>query len=269
MNSDGTFDAKESRPGTPFKGLPTPTVRTADIPANAYRPKSEQIAQLPGIELANHHCIPWSKLRAGWNAVSAKRLGTDAALSALAVEVSKLWMMCGGIAEDAAAGHLDAMAKNALMRDVGDNLAQAICWFPHNLVTGPKEDTRVDDPGDEDFDCFCHIPTQALRCSWLEKVYDTFRVELDTTHLRVLQQAFGTLTREKLTAPTAFDVQHWVLATYPHGYNPKDNKYDPERGGKPLWQKRVLAGGDFPYVQGTVFRGKGGDMFEKRQGSRK
>ena len=137
---------------------------------------------------------------------------------------------CGGIAEDAAAGHLNAMANDALMRDVGDNLAQAICWFPHNLVTGPKE---------------------------------------DTSHLGVLQQAFGTLSREKLTAPAAFDVQHWVLATYPHGYNPKDGKYDPERGGKPLWQKRVLAGGDFPYVQGTVFRGKGGDMFEKRQGSRK
>jgi len=269
MNENGTFGETEKRPGTPFKGLPTPTVRTSDIPENAFRPSPDKIAQLPGIELANHHCAPWSKLRAGWNAVSAKRLGSDADLSKIAAEISKLWLMCGGIDEDTAARHVDDMGKNAMKRDTGDNLAQAICWFPHNLVTGPKEDTRVDDPGDEDFDCFCHIPAQALRCQWVEKAYDTFKVQLDAAHLGILKEAFQALSKEKLTSPTAFDVHYWVLATYPHGYNPKDGKYHQEWGGKPMWQKRSLDGAHLPYIQGTVFSGKGGDMFEKRQAGRK
>ena len=270
MNKDGTFTAAEKRPGTPFKGLPTPTVRTSEIPANAFRPSPDKIAQLPGIDLANHHCMPWSKLRAGWNALSAKRLGDDPAQSKTAIEISKLWLMCGGISEEAALGYLEMMARQAMMGDTGDILAQAICWFPHNLVTGPKEDSRVDDPGDEDFDCFCYIPGQVARCQWVDKVYETFKVTLDATHLDILKDAFTTLSSEKLTAPTAFDVRYWVLAAYPHGYNPKDGKYHEEWGGKPLWQKRSLHGGDLPYLQGTVFvASKGGDMFERRQGGRK
>jgi hypothetical protein len=72
-----------------------------------------------------------------------------------------------------------------------------------------------------------------------------------------------------LTSPTAFDVHHWVLATYPHGFNPKDGKYLDEWGGKPLWQKRVLTAGDVSYIQGSEVAVKGKTMFEKRQAGRK
>jgi hypothetical protein len=50
------------------------------------------------IELAHHHCIPWSTLRAGWNALSEKHPGEDSALFEIAAAVSKTGLMCGAAA---------------------------------------------------------------------------------------------------------------------------------------------------------------------------
>ena len=99
------------------------------------------------LELALHHVVPWNVLRDFWNALARvaayDQLRDFAALFGRAKEQTKYWPT------DMRTGRFDD-------RHGADDFAQALCWWPWNLVRGPKNRTsqRTDqgvagtDPGE-------------------------------------------------------------------------------------------------------------------------
>jgi hypothetical protein len=148
-----------------------------------------------------HHNIPWKTLRDTWNIIYALlsletvekvfnlyadgngtvltksalfktlKLGREAIgpLKTNATTASyELWMK-----RHSEQGIISSLsAEKQMSASDRENLAMIVAWQRWNIVEGPKESVRVEDPGSDDFDDFRFIdPTYASR---FEKVYILF-----------------------------------------------------------------------------------------------
>jgi hypothetical protein len=134
-----------------------------------------------------HHNIPWKTLRESWNIIYTffgvetirKVFELYAASNGTVYQRDKLFRTLEGIKESIGpnrenstsatcnlwmsrlsedGGHLEHLEESKQMTaDQRENLRSVIAWQKWNIVEGPKESIRVEDPGSDDFDDFRFI----------------------------------------------------------------------------------------------------------------
>jgi hypothetical protein len=144
--------------------------------------------------------------------------------------------------------------EKQLTSDQVDELTQNVAWQRWNIVEGPKEAIRIDDPGSDDFDDFREAdPAHFNRYEAAHELYEALSdIEADyrrnkglvtscdkmrawSAKLQALVPRTQFLTSEPLMM---FDSTVWRVAGYTNGPLEKD------LGGKMYYQVRLRRGGE-------------------------
>jgi hypothetical protein len=181
-----------------------------------------------------HHIIPWSVLRNGWKTLAKSKEW----------DVLAAWMALFGSIDNA--NELLGRMKNSTLTGVeGDKIGAEICWPKWNLVEGPHNELREDDPGDKSMDTFTgiHVPNNLRkRClllmavNTLLKSYSPPSTEnTKQNQSKYLINAFRNMIPFRNTPITRFNPDLWVISkevTIINNPNPLKIKH-------PHWKKRT------------------------------
>lgn len=202
------------------------------------------------IRLALHHILPYSLLRNLWNQLVNHTVDTQ--LPEAATALRQLLRLCDRDLADvdewirrirhanvtdeeeaARAGHRRGERTRLQVHEV-NMLATVATWPPWNIVEGPANEIRADDPGDEGLDLFTHGITRAefSRMQVIERLYHDLLAlplgNLAPEHLSLLAEILRVARREiwltespTLTHPIPFRREMW------------------EQREDTLWQKRT------------------------------
>lgn len=172
------------RPSAPTAWTKT-TISQSQAQAQGLAPKTTQMISY---DLTWHHNIPWSTLRDSWNIIFtfcdiaivydlfelyARGNGTCADPHKLKMKLHELRLAIGPNASNASSATYqswverfgdDVNTGTSLLPNAStdsqldysdwDDLNSIVAWQSWNIVEGPKESVRTDDPGDQAFDDF-------------------------------------------------------------------------------------------------------------------
>jgi hypothetical protein len=129
MNTDGTMTG--GRPNQPRDAIyDAPQVRVADL---RHQGKYANAAAARTLDMALHHVIPWEYLWNFWNAM-VRRKYYGAARDFLALF---------GFPKATTAGWVKDMERNTFADPTLGEIESEMCWWPWNLVRGPKYRTTA------------------------------------------------------------------------------------------------------------------------------
>ena len=203
MLANGTFNATDQRPAFPWTTAHTNSrnnkrLWTVDRPV----PLNYEIP------MAWHHLIPWNKLRNSWSALAASGQW----------EVLLAWLKLTDIG--AADTRIGEMQTGTLGTVNASAIETSMCWAQWNLVEGPKEDNRTDDPGGDGFDNFGGIKFSSnvrSRSQILHQIYtkvSTWQVNTNTVSgadAKLLLGLFAQLKSYKNSPISLFEPKAWVI----------------------------------------------------------
>ena len=155
-----------------------------------------------------HHMVPWNALRDGWSALASSGRW----------ETITPWLVLLGV--DDVATRVDEMTNNNLAMPHTQAIWEKLCWAKWNLVEGPNNTYRTDDPGGDAVDSFGGINmTSSLRArsAAASSVYNKIGNWLPTLatltadDTKNLKKEFADLKTYKNTPIHMFDAKTWVL----------------------------------------------------------
>lgn len=162
MNSNGTFEPNDARPDFAW-----PDVRHSSTKNNRrVWPLDRPVPLNYEVPMDWHHMIPWNTLRDAWSALAASQRW----------EVIEAWLNLLSV-EDADQ-RLAEMKAGTLNTVDAEDLTEKLCWAKWNLVEGPTNGNRTDDPGGEGFDNFSGLKFSNNvrdRSQTLNMIYSTAR----------------------------------------------------------------------------------------------
>lgn len=203
MNNNGTFNANDARPNFPWPVQHTNTrdnnkiwVRDRPVPLNYEIPMDW------------HHMIPWNVLRDSWSA-----LATSARW-----EVLEAWL--GLLSVNDADQRLAEMKAGTLGPVDAQDITEKLCWARWNLVEGPYNGNRTDDPGGDGFDDFAYLAMSSnvrARAQVLKSIYTTVKdwtyndATLTKTGTKGLLADLGKVKAYKQSPIAMFEGKAWSL----------------------------------------------------------
>jgi hypothetical protein len=155
-----------------------------------------------------HHIIPWNTLRDGWSALCGSGRW----------EVIAEWLNLMDVADGRT--RISEMRNNALAMPHTQDMHTRLCWSKWNLVEGPTNGNRTDDPGGDDVDSFSGLKTSnglRDRSQMLSLIFHVMRnwdstlTNLTQADTRALLSYFVRLRPYKRTPIHLFDDKTWVL----------------------------------------------------------
>ena len=137
MNNNGTFNATDARPNFHWTDTHTNTRNN-----NKIWPLDRPVPLNYEVPMDWHHMIPWNILRNWWSALATSGRW----------EVLEVWMALA-LVEDLDTRLSEMQASNLGTVDALE-ITGRMCWAKWNLVEGPNNTNRTDDPGGDAFDSF-------------------------------------------------------------------------------------------------------------------
>jgi hypothetical protein len=224
MNTNGSFVFQENRPGFPWQQLAHTESRNNSKLWKVDRPVPLNYS----IPMDWHHMMPWNAIRDAWSAV----------ITSARWDIVENWL--GLLSVDDSGTRLQEMQAGNLGGNERDELSEKLCWAKWNLVEGPNNTNRVDDPGGEGFDKFTTLKFSNSvrdRCQIVNSIYQTVRNwtvnknDVSDSDAKALNGLFTSLRAYKGSPIAMFEPAAWVVE--------KDGKYDgfgnPSR--HPTWKK--------------------------------
>ena len=226
MNNDGTFNANDPRPNFPWPVQHTNT-RNNKKTWRINRPVPLNYE----IPMDWHHMIPWNVLRDSWSA-----LATSGCWNVLGVWLNLL------LVQNAQTLLQDMQAQNLAPLDA-QNTAECMCWAKWNLVEGPNNTNRTDDPGGDGFDIFHGSKFSSnvrTRSQILNQIYTLVRnwahnAAVSSSDAKHLAQMLNNLKPYKNSPIAMFDGAAWEMVDA--GRIDKYGIVAPGVGRHPTWRK--------------------------------
>ena len=222
MNTNGAFNRDEGRAGFPWPVAHTETKNNAKlwkldrpIPLNYSMPMDW------------HHMMPWKVIRDSWSAlVTSGRW-----------DVLEIWL--GLLVAGNPKAQLAQMREDKLSATDRDDLSAKVCWARWNLVEGPTNTNRTDDPGGDGFDAFTTKFSNNVRdrCQMVNSIYgvvcgwDVHKNDVSDQDSKNLSNFFTALNSFKNSPIAMFEPTAWVIV--------QDGKYDNfgNASRHPTWKK--------------------------------
>lgn len=181
------------------------------------------------IPMAWHHIIAWRYLRDGWSALATSQQW-DAIFA---------WADCWKLDYDTG-GLVDLMQAGALGAPHNSDMFDMLCWAEFNLVEGPSETNRTDDPGSEALDPFEGLKapsnvrnrTQTLKSIFtIIKPWAANKDDVSDKDAKNLIQDFKKLRTSSRSPISMFDPKLWELVA-----EGRHDKYG-NASRHPTWKK--------------------------------
>jgi hypothetical protein len=238
MNNNGTFNATDVRPEFHWGKYPPPgtaaTVQHTNTKNNRKIWSTDRpVDILYEVPMDWHHMIPWNVLRNSWSALATSKRW----------EVLEVWI--GLIAVENAAQRLSEMkAGNLDNGEVQDDITERICWAPWNLVEGPNNTNRTDDPGGDGFDAFSGSKFSnnvRSRSQILNQIYTQVKgwayneATLSADQCKSLVKSLGSLSRNTPIVMFQDSASAWEVVD--PGKIDKYGLATPPSGRHPTWRK--------------------------------
>jgi hypothetical protein len=223
MNADGTFGATDARPGFPW-----PVTHTSSRNNNKLWKTDRPVPLNYDIPMDWHHMMPWNAIRNSWSA-----LVTSGRWEAIAT-----WL--GLLSDDDPETRLTEMKAGNLASIPAQDLTEKLCWAKWNLVEGPNNTNRTDDPGGDGFDKFTtpkFSNNVRTRSQTLHSIYDLVRQwaadksDVSDKDAKLLSEWFIAVRPYKSSPIAMFEPPAWTIV--------KDGKFDNfgNASRHPTWKK--------------------------------
>jgi len=176
-----------------------------------------------------HHIIPWKVLRDGWSALATSGRW----------DVLKEWVNLWGFDEVTI---INNMRNGVLGSPDNANMWDKLCWAEWNIVEGPNNDLRIDDPGSDDVDTFngFRMPSNLRdRSNILQLIYtqmkgwDKTKGNISEKEAKPLLQSFKKLNSYKKSPISMFNPEIWELVA-----EGRINRFG-LADKHPTWRKRI------------------------------
>ena len=223
MNTNGSFVFQEERPGFPW-----PLAHTESRNNGKLWKVDRPVPLNYSIPMDWHHMMPWNAIRDSWSAV----------ITSGRWDIVENWL--GLLSVDGSGTYLQEMQATNLGGNERDDLSAKLCWAKWNLVEGPNNTNRVDDPGGEGFDKFTTLKFSNNvrdRCQIVNSIYQMVRNwavdkdDVSDSEAKALNGLFTSLRAYKSSPIALFEPAAWVVE--------KDGKYDNfgNASRHPTWKK--------------------------------
>ena len=224
MNENGTFNLNEARPAFPWL-----VVAHTESKNNTKLWKVDRPVPLNySIPMDWHHMMPWNAIRDSWSALAISGRW----------DVLKIWL--GLLAANDPETRLGEMRGGNLPANERDDLSAKLCWAKWNLVEGPNNTNRTDDPGGEGFDKFTTLKFSnnvRARCQTVHSIYEMVRNwavnknDVSDQQAKSLVNFFTTLRSYKNSPIAMFEPTAWTIV--------QAGKYDNfgNASRHPTWKK--------------------------------